>query len=125
MRKSLPIFTLALLLTAIGTVAMAEAAPAAASSSASGVVNINTASASELALLPRVGEKGAQRIVDYRKEHGPFKKTADLMQVKGVGAKTFELMSPYLAVDGKTTLSGKVQGPRKPRAKKPTSSASN
>jgi len=84
MRKSLPIFTLALLLTVIGTVAMADEAPAA-SGSASGVVNINTASASELAFLPRVGEKGAQRIVDYRKEHGPFKKTADLMQVKGVG----------------------------------------
>ena len=123
MRKSLPIFTLALLLTVIGTVAMADEAPAA-SSNASGVVNINTASASELALLPRVGEKSAQRIVDYRKEHGPFKKTADLMQVKGVGAKTFELMSPYLAVDGKTTLTSKVQGPRKPRAKKPTATAS-
>jgi competence protein ComEA len=120
MRKSLPILTLALLLTAIGTMAMADDAPAA-----SGVVNINTAGTSELALLPRVGEKGAQRIVDYRKEHGPFKKAADLMQVKGVGAKTFELMSPYIAVDGKTTLTTKVHSPRKPRAKKPTTSASN
>ena len=78
MRKSLPILTLALLLTAISTVAMAGEAAAP-----SGVVNINTASATELALLPRVGEKAAQRIVDYRKEHGPFKKAADLMQVKG------------------------------------------
>jgi len=45
--------------------------------------------------------------------------------VKGVGAKTFELMSPYLTVDGKTTLTSKVQGPRKPRAKKPTATASS
>jgi competence ComEA-like helix-hairpin-helix protein len=120
MRKSLPIFTLVLLLTAIGTVAMAEEAPAA-----TGVVNINTAGVSELSLLPRIGEKGAERIVEYRKEHGPFKKPADLMQVKGVGAKTFELMSSYIAVDGKTTLNGKVRSPRKPRAKKPTATASN
>ncbi|HEX8410303.1 MAG TPA: helix-hairpin-helix domain-containing protein, partial [Thermoanaerobaculia bacterium] len=116
MRKSLHILTFALLL-AMSTVAMADAEPGG-SAAAAGVVNINTASASELALLPRVGEKGAQRIIDYRQEHGPFKKPADLMQVKGVGAKTFELMQPYLAVSGATTLSTKVKSPRKPRAKK-------
>lgn len=112
MRKSLHIITLALILTAIGTVAMAE------TTNASGVVNINSADAAQLALLPRVGEKAAQRIIDYRTEHGPFQKAADLMQVKGFGAKTFELVSPYIAVDGKTTLSTKVKSPRKPRAKK-------
>jgi competence ComEA-like helix-hairpin-helix protein len=120
MRKSLPMLTLALLLTAIGTVALADDGPAP-----SGVVNINTAGAAELALLPRIGEKGAQRIIDYRQEHGPFKKPADLMQVKGVGAKTFELMSPHIAVSGATTLTTKVKSPRKPRAKKPTTPASN
>jgi competence protein ComEA len=122
MRKSLPKLALALLLTAIATMALADEAPAPAPS---GVVNINTAGVDELTLLPRVGEKGAERIVEYRKEHGPFKKAADLMQVKGVGAKTFELMSPYLTVDGKTTLTTKVRSPRKPRAKKPASPASN
>lgn len=123
MRKSLPILTLALLLTAIGTVAMADTDPTGAS--AQGIVNINTADAAQLSMLPRVGEKVAQRIIDYRTEHGPFKKAADLMQVKGFGAKTFELVSPYIAVDGKTTLSSKVASPRKPRAKKPTATASN
>lgn len=122
MRKSLHILTFALLL-AMSTVAMADAEPGG-STAAAGVVNINTASASELALLPRVGEKGAQRIIDYRQEHGPFKKPADLMQVKGVGAKTFELMQPYLTVSGATTLSTKVKSPRKPRAKKSSSPAS-
>jgi competence protein ComEA len=122
MRKSLHILTFALLL-AMSTVAMADAEPGG-SAAAAGVVNINTASASELALLPRVGEKGAQRIIDYRQEHGPFKKPADLMQVKGVGAKTFELMQPYLAVSGATTLSTKVKSPRKPRAKKSSAPAS-
>jgi len=120
MRKSLQIFTLALVLAAIGTVAVADEADAP-----SGVVNINTADASQLALLPRVGEKAAQRIIEYRTEHGPFKKAADLMQVKGIGAKTFELMSSYVAVSGNTTLSTKVKSPRKPRAKKPAPAASN
>ena len=121
MRKSLPILTLALLL-AISTVAFADTETGA---SAAGVVNINTADNAQLSLLPRVGEKVAQRIIDYRQEHGPFKKSADLMQVKGFGAKTYELVSPYIAVDGKTTLSSKVSSPRKPRAKKPASTASN
>lgn len=119
MRKSLHIITLALILTAIGTVAMAD------TTGASGVVNINSADESQLSLLPRVGGKAAQRIIAYRTEHGPFKKAGDLMQVKGFGAKTFELVSPYISIDGKTTLSAKVKSPRKPRAKKPTSTASN
>lgn len=120
MRKSLHIITLALVLTAIGTVAMADTAATSA-----GVVNINTADVAQLTMLPRVGEKAAQRIVDYRQEHGPFKKSADLMQVKGFGAKTYELVSPYVSVEGKTTLASKIHGPRKPRAKKPTATASN
>lgn len=117
MRKSLSILTLALLLTTLGTVAMADEAPEQPAPSSAGVVNINTADASQLALLPRVGEKAAERIIEYRTEHGPFKKAADLMQVKGIGAKTFELMSAYVTVSGNTTLSTKVKSPRKPRAK--------
>lgn len=112
MRKSLSILTLLFILAAVGSVAMADEAAAP-----SGVVNINTADASQLTLLPRVGEKGAERIIEYRKEHGPFKKAADLMQVKGIGAKTFELMQPYVAVSGNTTLTAKVKSPRKPSAK--------
>jgi competence protein ComEA len=116
MRKSLPIFILALGILSYASLAMA-AAPAAAVGSAAGVVNINTADATQLALLPRIGVKAAERIVEYRTQHGPFKKTADLMQVKGVGAKTFELLTPYIAVEGKTTLTTSISVPRKPRAK--------
>ena len=120
MRKSLHIVTLALIIAAVSTVAFADA-PAISS----GVVNINSADATQLSLLPRVGAKSAERIIAYRTEHGPFKKTSDLMQVKGIGAKTYERMAQYLSVDGKTTLSAKVQSPRKPRAKKPATTASN
>jgi competence protein ComEA len=119
MRKSLHILALTLVLLSISASAIA-----AESNAATGTVNVNTADASQLALLPRIGEKAAQRIIEYRTEHGPFKKATDLMQVKGIGAKTFEGLSAYVAVDGKTTLSGKVRSPRK-AAKKPTSPASN
>jgi len=120
MRKSLYI-TLITLLLAVSSVAFAEeAAPVAGASQQAGIVNINTADAGQLALLPGVGAKGAQRIIDYRTQHGSFRKTSDLMQVKGIGAKSFERLSSYIALSGQTTLASKVSSPRKPRAKKPT-----
>jgi competence protein ComEA len=120
MRKSHSILFLALILATVCASAFADA-PA-------GVVNINTADASQLSLLPRVGAKAAQRIVDYRTQNGPFHKLTDLMQVKGFGDKTFERVSPYITLEGKTTLTAKVQGPKKPRSKaarqQPSSTAS-
>lgn len=125
MRKSLHIVALTLML-AVSAFAFAEdAAPGGSSSQPAGVVNINTADAAQLMLLPRVGEKAAQRIIEYRTQHGPFRKTSDLMQVKGFGAKTYELVAPYIAVSGQTTLTTNITAPRKPRAKKPASSATN
>jgi competence protein ComEA len=73
------------------------------------VVNINSADAAQLALLPRVGPSVAQKIVDFRKENGPFKTAEDLMLVQGIGEKTFQLLKPYLAVSGETTLKEKVK----------------
>lgn len=118
MRKSLTFMILTVLVTLFTAApALAEdAAPQPASKGA--VVNINTADASQLALLPRIGPAAAKRIIDYREANGGFKRTTDLMQVKGVGDKTFELIAPYLVTEGKTTLSSKAQGPKKPRAKK-------
>jgi competence protein ComEA len=72
-------------------------------------VNINSANAEQLALLPRVGPSVAQKIIDFRKENGPFKSAEDLMLVQGVGEKTFQLLKPYLAVSGETTLKEKVK----------------
>lgn len=123
MRKSLHILTLSLIVLTFASAAFADAAPAG--DSPAGVVNINTADAAQLALLPRVGEKAAARIIEYRTEHGPFKKTSELMQVKGIGAKTFENLSAYITVEGRTTLSTKIKSPRQPRANKPTATAAN
>jgi len=113
MRKSLPILLTAIVIASIGLTSFA-----AEPSAPSGVVNINTADVAQLSLLPRVGARAAQRIVDYRKEHGNFQKATDLMQVKGFGDKTFERLSSYITVEGKTTLTSKIRSPRKPRSSK-------
>ncbi len=83
---------------------LAEGEPPAAHK----LVNINQATSAELARLPRVGVKLADRIVAHRKEHGPFRRIEDLMEVKGVGEKFFSTLKPYLAVSGPTTLAEKV-----------------
>ena len=71
-------------------------------------VNINTASAAELAYLPRINVKVAERIVERRKEK-PFTRLEELMEVKGIGEKLFLTLKPYLAVTGPTTLDSKVR----------------
>lgn len=54
-------------------------------------VNINEADAASLALsLSGVGEAKAQAIVEYRNTHGRFNTAADLVKVKGIGAKLLE-----------------------------------
>ena len=106
MRKSHLVVLSAILIVTMSTAVMADTTQAPVATS--GVVNINSADAAQLACLPRVGVKAAQRIIDYRKEHGSFKKSSDLMQVKGFGEKSYERLASYLTVDGKTTLSAKV-----------------
>ncbi len=71
-------------------------------------ININQASSAQLALLPRVGAKAAERIVEYRKAHGSFGQTEELMEVKGIGEKLFLQLKPYIALSGPTTLAAKV-----------------
>ena len=61
-------------------------------------VNINTATAAELEQLPGIGAKTAARIVDYRQKKGPFKKIEELMNVQGIGEKSFLKLRPQLTV---------------------------
>jgi competence protein ComEA len=62
-------------------------------------VDLNTATATELMQLPRVGARTAQRILDYRKTHGPFRRVEELMNVKGIGEKAFLRLRPHLRVE--------------------------
>ena len=50
-------------------------------------ININTATLEELTSLKGVGEALGQRIIDYRKDSGPFENAQDLLNVKGIGPK--------------------------------------
>ena len=61
-------------------------------------ININKASVEELMKLKKIGQKYAERIVAYREKNGPFKNPKDVMNVKGVGQKTFELNADIITV---------------------------
>lgn len=81
---------------------------------AEGKVNVNTASAEQLAMLPHVGPSVAERIVEHRTKNGQFKSVEDLALVKGIGEKTLAQLKPYVAISGETTLAAKVKSPKAP-----------
>jgi len=75
--------------------------PAAAPQSPGEKVNINTAAVDDLVTLPGIGKSYAQRIVEHRDKNGPFKKVEDLLNVRGIGEKTFERIRDRITVGGK------------------------
>ena len=62
-------------------------------------ININTASAEELAQLKCIGPSHAAKIVAYREKNGPFKMPEDLMQVSGIGQKTFDTNQELIIIE--------------------------
>lgn len=63
-------------------------------------ININTADLNELTSIPSVGEKTAQKIIDYR-EKKKFKKIEDIMNIEGIGENKFKNMKDYISVSGR------------------------
>ncbi len=61
-------------------------------------LNINKASVQDLTRLPGIGPRTAERIVTYRKEHGPFKRIEEIMNVRGIGRKKFERIKSMITV---------------------------
>lgn len=63
-------------------------------------IHINLAGKEEFMALPGIGEVLAQRIVDYREEHGPFGSVEELMNVEGIGKKRMEEMLELIMIGG-------------------------
>ncbi len=61
-------------------------------------IDLNRATAEDLDALPGIGPALAQRIIDYRQAHGPFKKIEDLMEVSGIGPQNLQKLKPYLGL---------------------------
>ena len=66
------------------------------SSTPASKVNLNTATVEELTTLPKIGEKTAQLIINYRKEKGRINSPEDLLNIKGIGEKTLARIKPYI-----------------------------
>jgi competence protein ComEA len=61
-------------------------------------VNINTASSTELEILPAIGPKTAQKIIDYRNKWGAFKTKEEIKNVSGIGEKTYEKIKDKITI---------------------------
>ena len=64
----------------------------------SNIVNINTATQTELETLPGIGPSTALKIINYRKENGKFSNIEDLKNVNGIGENKFEALKKYITV---------------------------
>ena len=95
-----------IMIAALAAIALSTAAAGAqgratapkTTATAAAPVNLNTATVDQLATIPGIGAKTAERIIEYRKTNGGFKKVEDLMNVQGVGEKSFLKMKPLITV---------------------------
>ncbi|MFH1131796.1 MAG: helix-hairpin-helix domain-containing protein [Pseudomonadota bacterium] len=107
--RSVIVWGLLVVFLAIGTIAQAKTRPnEEQKQKVEGVVNINSATAAQIVLLPGIGPSKAQSIVDHR-EKRKFSATYEIIRVRGIGRKTFYKLRPYLTVSGPTTLTSKPQ----------------
>lgn len=102
-RRFLASAVIVTLLGASGFIAHAQdqgAAPAtkAPANTTPAPVNLNTASSTDLAKLPGVGPATAARILEYRQKNGAFKKVEELMNIKGIGEKSFLKLKALVVV---------------------------
>ena len=89
------------LLLAMAAPVPAQEKPAAKSKAAaapSAPINLNTATVQQLEALPGVGARTAQLIVEHRQKNGGFKKVEELMNIKGIGEKSFLKLKPMVTV---------------------------
>jgi comEA protein len=87
---------------AVSMIGSAPVAAQEAAAPAKNTINLNTATVEQLATLPGIGPKTAERIVEYRTKSGGFKKIEELMNVKGIGEKSFLKIKPLVSAPPKT-----------------------
>ena len=63
-------------------------------------ININTATFDDLMLLPGIGPALAERIISYRETNGPFTSKEELVNVNGIGNKTYAKLENYITTGG-------------------------
>jgi len=73
--------------------------PQGAGQAGNGLININTASKSELMEIPGIGESKADRIISYRQNHGRFGSVDEIQNVSGIGSGIYEGLKDYITVD--------------------------
>ncbi len=78
--------------------AAAGSGEAVSSETPTGKININTATAEQLDVLPGIGPAYAGRIIDYRTSHGGFKSIGEIQEVTGIGPKTFEKLKDQITI---------------------------
>jgi len=69
-------------------------------------LNLNTATATQLEALPGIGPATAKRILEFREKNGSFKKIEELMNVPGIGEKSFLKLKPLITVTPPRAKSG-------------------
>jgi competence protein ComEA len=74
------------------------AKPAATVPTPASPVNLNTATAADLEKLPGIGPAMATRILEYRQKNGGFKKVEELMNIQGIGEKSFLKLKALVAI---------------------------
>ncbi|MDP2318850.1 MAG: helix-hairpin-helix domain-containing protein [Acidobacteriota bacterium] len=89
-----------------GTPAYTAPFQAQAPAAEKAALNLNSATVDQLATLPGIGPKVAERILEYRTKNGGFKKIEELMNVKGIGEKSFLKIKPLVSVAKPDKASG-------------------
>ena len=101
-------FVLVAALVVIASPLLAQRAtkpPVVATAVSTEVVNLNSATAAQIAALPGIGPKTADLVVQYRQKNGPFKKIEEIMNVRGVGEKSFlKIKEPWRGEGGEIEL---------------------